>query len=92
VIKQIQKKTVLDFFDTIFLQNVLCSVFELPLLRNTRKYDKTIKVEEKLTSKFLSIFPGKVFDMEKYLYGVFGLPLPRNVKKNIFGVGWFLES
>jgi hypothetical protein len=41
-------------FDTIFLQNVFCSVFELPSLKNTRKRDKTKKVEEKLTSNFLS--------------------------------------
>jgi hypothetical protein len=60
-------------------------------------------VEEKLTSKVLSIFPEKVFDMDflqKYLKGVFELPLPRNAHKHTkkkvenktFGVGWFLES
>jgi hypothetical protein len=38
------------------LQNVFCSVFELPSLRNTRKRDKTKKVEEKLPSIFLSKF------------------------------------
>jgi hypothetical protein len=78
VIKKIEKKTVLDFW-SIFL-----CVFELPSLRNTRKRDKTKKVEEKLTSIFLSIFWGKVFDMDllqKYFYGVFELPLPRNAQK-----------
>jgi hypothetical protein len=62
------------------LQNVFCSVFELPSLKNTRKCDKTKKVEEKLASKFLS----KVFDTDflpKYFYGVFELPLPRNAQK-----------
>jgi hypothetical protein len=66
------------------LENVFCSVFELPSLRNTEKRDKTRKVEEKLTSKFLSIFLEKVFDMDflqKYLYGVFELPSPRNAQK-----------
>jgi hypothetical protein len=70
-----------DFF--IFL-NVFCSVFELPSLKNTRKCDKTKKVEEKLTSKFLSKFWGKVFDTDflpKYFYCVFELPLPRNAQK-----------
>jgi hypothetical protein len=41
--KQIEKKSVLDFlvdffvklFDTIFLQNIFCNVFELSSLRNT---------------------------------------------------------
>jgi hypothetical protein len=59
------------------LQNVFCSVFELPLLRNPRKRDKT-------TSKYLSISLEKVFDMDflqKYFYGGFELPLPRNAKK-----------
>jgi hypothetical protein len=46
----------LKLFDTIFLQNVFCSAFELPPLKNTRKRDKTKKVEKKLTSKFLSKF------------------------------------
>jgi hypothetical protein len=66
------------------LQNVFCSVFELPSPRNTRKRGKTKKVEEKLTSKFLSIVLGKVFDMDflqKYFYGVFELPSPRNAQK-----------
>jgi hypothetical protein len=36
------------FRHDFFLQNVFCSVFELPSLRNTRKRDKTKKVEEKL--------------------------------------------
>jgi hypothetical protein len=35
-------------------------------LRNTRKRDKTPKnAEGKLTSKFLSVFMGKVFDMDE---------------------------
>jgi hypothetical protein len=71
-------------FDTICFPNVFCSVFELPSLRNTLKRNKTKKVEEKLTSKFLSIFLEKVFDMDflqKYLFGVFELPLPRNAQK-----------
>jgi hypothetical protein len=42
-------------FDTTFLQNVFCGVFELPSLKNTRKRDKLKEIEEKLTSKFLSI-------------------------------------
>jgi hypothetical protein len=53
-------------------------VFELPSPRNARKRDKTKKVEEKLTSKILSIFLGKVFDMDflqKYFYGVLEPPL-----------------
>jgi hypothetical protein len=68
------------------LQNVFCSVFELPSLKNTRKCDKTKKVEEKLTSDieiFVEIL-GKVFDTDflpKYFYGVFELPLPRNAPK-----------
>jgi hypothetical protein len=66
------------------LQNVFCCVFELPSLRNTRNRDKTKEVEETLTSKFLSFFLENVFDMDflqKYLYGVFELPLPRKVRK-----------
>jgi hypothetical protein len=43
---------------------VVCGVFELPSLRNTRKCYKTKKVEEKLTSKILSICLEKVFDMD----------------------------
>jgi hypothetical protein len=68
----------------LFLQNVFCSVFELPSLKNTRKRDKTEKVEEKLTSKFWSILLENAFDMDflqKYLYGLFELPLPRNAQK-----------
>jgi hypothetical protein len=38
--------------DTIFFAKGFGSVFELPSLKNTRKCDKTKKVEEKLTSKF----------------------------------------
>jgi hypothetical protein len=45
-----------NFSTRFFLQNVFCSVFELPSLKNTRKCDKTKKAEEKLTSKFLSKF------------------------------------
>ena len=66
------------------VQNVFCGVFELPSLRNTRKRDKTKKVEEKLTSKFFVKILEKVFDMDflqKYFYGVFELPLPRNAQK-----------
>jgi hypothetical protein len=66
------------------LQNAFCSVFELPSLRNTRKRDKTKKVEEKLSSKFVVEILGKVFDMDflqKYFNGVFELPLPRNAQK-----------
>jgi hypothetical protein len=51
VINKFEKKSVLGFlvdffeklFDTIFLQNVFCSVFELPSLRSTLKRDKTKK-------------------------------------------------
>jgi hypothetical protein len=67
------------FSTRFFLLNLLCSVFELPSLRNTREHDT--KKSENLTSKFLSIFLEKAFDMDflqKYLYGVFELPLPRN--------------
>jgi hypothetical protein len=66
------------------LQNVFCSVFELPSLRNTRKRNKTKKVEEKLSSKNFVEILGKVFDMDflqKYFNGVFELPLPRNAQK-----------
>jgi hypothetical protein len=73
-----------NFSTRFFLQNVFCCVFELPSRGNTRNRDKTKKVEEKLTSKCLSIFLEKAFDMEflqKYVYGVFELPLPRNVLK-----------
>jgi hypothetical protein len=66
------------------LQKVFCSVFELPSLRNTRKRDKTKKVEEKLSSKCFVEILEKVFDMDflqKYFYGVFELPLPRNAQK-----------
>jgi hypothetical protein len=66
------------------LQNIFFSVFELPSLRNTRKRDKTKKVEEKLTSKFLSIFWKKFLTWTFYkniFNGVFELPLPRNAQK-----------
>jgi hypothetical protein len=66
------------------LQNVFCSVFELPSLRNTRKSDKSKqKVEEKLTSKILSIL-WILFRhgfLQKYFDGVLELPLPRNAQK-----------
>jgi hypothetical protein len=48
--------------------------FLLPSLRNTRNRDETKEVEEALTTKLLSIFLGKVFDMDllqKYVCGVF---------------------
>jgi hypothetical protein len=70
--------------DTIFFKAFFVALFELPSLRNTRKRDKTKKVEKRLTSKFLSIFFGKVFDMgflQKYFNAVFELPLPRNDQK-----------
>jgi hypothetical protein len=64
-----------------------CSVFELPSLRNTRKYDKTKQVEEKLTSKFLSIFQElswkKVFDMDflQFFSSCFWTPLTAKCPK-----------
>jgi hypothetical protein len=70
-----------DFFVKTFRRDVFWCVFELPSPRNTRKRDKTKQIEEKLTSKFLSIFLEKVFDMDflqNDFYGVFELPLPRN--------------
>ena len=81
-----------------FLQNVFCSVFELPSPKNTRKRNKTKKVEEKLTSKFFVEILGKVFDMDflqKYFHGVFELPLPRNAQKRTKKnqekkVGWWV--
>jgi len=66
------------------LQNVFSSVFELPSLKNTRKCDKTKKVEEKLTSKCFVEILEKVCDTDflpKYCNGVFELPLPRNAQK-----------
>jgi hypothetical protein len=75
------------FRHDLFCKTVFGSVFELPSLKNTRKRDKTKKVEEKLTSNFLSKFwekfstwTFKVF-LQKYFYGVFELPLPRNAQK-----------
>jgi hypothetical protein len=74
----------LKLFDTIFSQNVFCSVFELPSLKNTRKRDKTKEVEEKQTSSFLSKFwkkfPTWTF-CQNIFNGVFDLPLPRNAQK-----------
>jgi hypothetical protein len=49
-------------FRYCLLANALC--FEHPSLRNTRKRDKTKKVEGELASKCLSIFYGKSFDMD----------------------------
>ena len=76
----------------IFLQNVFCSVFELPSLRNTRKRDKTKKVEEKLTSKILSKF-WKKFSTWTFCKNIFMVFLnspcretPKNVlKKKVKG-------
>jgi hypothetical protein len=55
-------------FRHVFFCKRFFSVFKLPSLRNTQKCDKTKKIEEKLTPKFLSFFfkltPKKVFDME----------------------------
>jgi hypothetical protein len=51
-----------------FFQNVFCSAFELP---PPKKRDKTKKIEENLTSKFLSISLEKLFDMD--ICGVFEL-------------------
>jgi hypothetical protein len=75
------------------LKNI-CSAFELSSLRNTRKLDRTKELEGKLTTKFLSFFSEKVFDMDflqKYVCGVFELPLPKGAKTK-FRDGWFLES
>jgi hypothetical protein len=96
VIKDIEKKSVLVVFGRFFgkkFSTRFCSVFELTSLRNTRKRkrDKTKEVEEKLTSKFLSIFSGKCFRhglfAKKLLCfcgcGVFELPSPRNAQKLI---------
>jgi hypothetical protein len=55
VIKKIDKKSVSDFwsifleklFDTIFLSNVFCCVFELPLPRNVRRRTKKKTGKEK---------------------------------------------
>ena len=94
VIKKIEKKSVLDFWSNFcknfstrfFLQNVFCGVFEVPLLKNTRKCDKTKKVEEKLTSKFFSKFWGKFSTWSfckniLWCFCFFELPLPRNAQK-----------
>jgi hypothetical protein len=59
-----------------FFHFFLYRVFELPLLRSTRKRDKTKKTSrKKLASIFLSIALEKVFDMDmeflqKYVSGV----------------------
>jgi hypothetical protein len=82
------------------LYNVFFGVFELPSQKNTRNSDKTKKVDENLTSKFLSKFWKKGFDTDflpKYFNGVFELPLPRNAhqkrtKKKVKKkkVGWWV--
>jgi hypothetical protein len=67
------------------LLSAFCSAFELPSLRNTRKRDKTRTSRGKSDIEILSIFVGKVFDMDffakTFFYGVFELPLPRNAQK-----------
>jgi hypothetical protein len=88
-----RKKTLLDFFvdflqklfDTIFLQNVLCSVFELPSLRNTRKRDKTKKVEKRLTSEFCRFVRGRfsTWAFCKNVFVVFLNSSYREMPKNV---------
>jgi hypothetical protein len=66
------------FFCKVFF----CSVFELPSQETPENAEK--KIEEKPTSKFLSIFLENVFYtdfLQKCLYGVFEPPLPRNARK-----------
>jgi hypothetical protein len=73
-----------ELFVKTFRHDFFCSVFELPSPKNTRKRDKTKKVEEELTSIFLSKFWGKFSTWafcKKKMYGVFELPLPRNAQK-----------
>jgi hypothetical protein len=68
----------------IFLQNVFCSVLELPSLKNTRKCDKTKKSRGKTDIEIFVEILGKVFDTDflpKYFCGVFELPLPINAQK-----------
>jgi hypothetical protein len=71
--QQSRKKSVMDFFVDFLVKTfrqdffVFRSVFEQPSRQNK-------KLEEKLTSIFLSIFSGKVFDMEFFQ------------KKNVFVV------
>jgi hypothetical protein len=53
------------------------------LLRNTQKRDNTKEVEGKLTSKFLSVFVEKVFDMDflqKYFMVFLNSPYRENPK------------
>jgi hypothetical protein len=112
--KEIEKnKTVLDFFVDCFVKAFrhdsfvkrFCGVFELPSLRNTRKRYKQIKNKEKLTSKFLSIYLGKFFDMDffsfffvKIFVWCFTTPLTEKRPKTYLkksrggggGVGWWL--
>jgi hypothetical protein len=66
------------------LQNVFCSVFELPSLKNTRKCDKTKKSRGKTDIEVFVEILGIFFDTDflpKYFYGVFELPLLRNAQK-----------
>jgi hypothetical protein len=87
VIKKKSRKIGFGLLVEFFLQNVFCSVFELPSLKNTRKCDKTKAVEEKLTSKFLSKFWEKFSTRtfcQNILNGVFESPCretPKNVLK-----------
>jgi hypothetical protein len=74
-----------NFSTRFFLYNVFCSVFELPSLKNTRKRDKTKKVEEKLTSKILSKFWKKVstWTFCKNIFMVFLNSPCRETPKNV---------
>jgi hypothetical protein len=86
-----------DFFVKPFRQDAPC-----PSLRNTRKRDKTKKVEEKLTSIFCRFFGfWEKFSTwnfcKKYLCGVFELPSPRSAQKRTKNenprnqkVGWWV--
>jgi hypothetical protein len=67
---------------------IFCQMFFVVFLNSHRRKTpdnaiKQKKVEEKLTSKYLSIFLEKDFDMDflQTNYGVFELPLPRNAQK-----------
>ena len=71
-----------NFSTRFFLQNVFCSVFELPSLRNTRKRDKTKKVEEKLTSNFLSKY-FSTWAFCKHIFMVFLNSPCRETPKNV---------
>jgi hypothetical protein len=75
------------FRHDLFCKTFFVVFFELPSLGITRKRDKTKKVEENLTSNFLSIFLGKAFDMDflqKYFMMFLNSPYretPKNVLK-----------